>query len=178
MTSIGITKIHSETHGSTLCHQLLQGMKKQGSAKWIQHTLPSTSIRKQWGQSVYFCCRLKLFGLDIKTWIWDKRWTFQPLFPGIYIQIWYTTYDSIICNGTPNFQVGKSIGTDRLKIDESEKNLTFTCKFLLAITASSVWPNNITEHRSFVMFFQAFTAASFSCCLFWGISPYSLLFCR
>lgn len=108
----------------------------------------------------------------------ETRWTFQPLFPGIYIQIWYTTYDSIICNGTPNFQVGKSIGTDRLKIDESEKNLTFTCKFLLAITASSVWPNNITEHRSFVMFFQAFTAASFSCCLFWGISPYSLLFCR
>ncbi len=42
-------------------------------------------------QILYFCCRLKTFGFDIKRWIWDERLTFQLLFTGIFIWIWYTT---------------------------------------------------------------------------------------
>ena len=48
------------------------------------------TISKSIGRVRPFLYRLKTFGFD-KRWIWDKRSTFQLLFPGIHIWIWYTT---------------------------------------------------------------------------------------
>ncbi len=45
-------------------------------------------VLEQWGQFLYFCCKLKTFGVDIKRWIWDERSAFQLLFPGFHIWIW------------------------------------------------------------------------------------------
>ncbi len=52
------------------------------------HIHSPPKVLEQWGQFLYFCCRLKTFGFDIKRWIWDKRSAFQLLFPGIHIWIW------------------------------------------------------------------------------------------
>ncbi len=47
------------------------------------YTHPSKSIGTV-RPILYFCCRLKTFGFDIKRWIWDERLTFQLLFPFVW----------------------------------------------------------------------------------------------
>lgn len=74
-------------------------------------------------------------------------------------------------------KVSKSIGIDRqIEVNNSEY---LVANPFLAITTSSLWPTDITKlfHSSFVMLFQAFITASLSC-LFWGVTPFSLLFSR
>lgn len=81
------------------------------------------------------------------------------------MHICFTILEHTICFRQPHFWVSKNIGT---------------AYPLHAINELILWPTVITKPLAcFIeMFFQAFTEASYSCGLFLGGSPFSLLFSK